>query len=281
MPTGNGQGNGGRTFTNVPARQPVVVVPPSGRGAAPHVATGEYGNRVMPLTPREREARRIERQAAHQNRMGAFGIDPVGGATQAMSKERRASSRRSSRLTSWSCRSRFVKSAKSIDIFYNPDPLVGQSIDLHTELPLSKVRLAAPRPLTCPKGFDSADSYGKYILWFFENWAKKARLFHHLITAVHHYWLDGSIFIFAEDSTVDVPQEVGYDKQQIGTRSYVDDNGDPKEEAEYGWVEKSDRDEQELAYYQKHYKGWDKLIILPIDQVKVTTYSFTDKVRIE
>jgi hypothetical protein len=30
--------------------------------------------------------------------------------------------------------------------FYNTDPIVGQSIDLHTELPLSKVRLAIPKP---------------------------------------------------------------------------------------------------------------------------------------
>jgi hypothetical protein len=165
--------------------------------------------------------------------------------------------------------------------FYNTDPLVGQSIDLHTELPLSKVRLAAPKPTSCPKGFESVESYGRYILWFFETWSKKARLFHHLITAVHHYWLDGSIFIFAEDSTVDIPQEVGYDQQQVGTRSVVDESGEAKEEQEFGWVEKPDRDEQELAYYQRHYKGWDKLIVLPIDQVKVTTYSFTDKTRIE
>jgi intein/homing endonuclease len=165
--------------------------------------------------------------------------------------------------------------------FYNADPLVGQSIDLHTELPLSKVRLGTPRPRTCPKGFESADSYGKYILWFFETWAKKVRLFHHLITSVHHYWLDGSIFIFAEDSTVDVPQEVGYEKRQIGTQSIIDDEGNAKEEPEFGWIERADREELELAYYKRHYKGWDKLIVLPIDQVKVTTYSFTDKCRIE
>ena len=165
--------------------------------------------------------------------------------------------------------------------FYNTDPLVGQAIDLHTELPLSKVRFASPKPKTCPKGFANPESYGRYILWFFSTWAKKSRLLTHLITAVHHYWLDGSIFIFAEDSTVDVPQDVGYEKRQIGTSSYVDEDGNAKEESEFGWVEKADREEQELAYYQKHYKGWDKLIILPIDQVKVTTYSFTDKVRIE
>lgn len=297
MPPPSGNGNGsGRSFTNVPSRQPIV--PPSqGRHSPPHVANGEYGNRVAPLTPREREARRLQRQGATQrqgsartggpygqgafgSRAAAFGIDPVGGAHTAMSG---ATSFFSPQLST-----DFLELPQSLrekrEIyrhFYNTDPLVGQAIDLHTELPLSKTRLAAPKPTTCPKGFESADSYGKYILWFFENWAKRARLFHHLITAVHHYWLDGSIFIFAEDSTVDVPQDVGYTQQQIGTRSVVTDEGEPKEESEFGWVEKDDREDQELAYYQKHYKGWDKIIILPIDQVKVTTYSFTDKVRIE
>lgn len=233
----------------------------------------------MPLTPREREARRLNRVGSQQ-RTGAFGIDPVGGASTAMSG---ASSFFSPQLST-----DFLELPQSLrekrEIyrhFYNTDPLVGQAIDLHTELPLSKVRFASPKPTTCPDTFKNPESYGRYILWFFETWAKKCRLLTHLITAVHHYWLDGSIFIFAEDSTVDVPQDVGYEKRQIGTRSVVDEDGNTKEEGEFGWIEKSDREELELKYYQKHYKGWDKLIILPIDQVKVTTYSFTDKVRIE
>jgi hypothetical protein len=165
--------------------------------------------------------------------------------------------------------------------FYNTDPMVGQAIDLHTELPLSKVRLGAPKPRKAPEGFESPESYGKYILWFFENMCRKIKLFQRLITAVHHYWLDGSVFLFAEDSTVDVPQEVGYEKRQVGLQSVLQENGDPLEVPEITWAERSDREDQELAFYQKHYKGWDRVIILPIDQVKVSTYSFTDKVRVE
>jgi hypothetical protein len=165
--------------------------------------------------------------------------------------------------------------------FYNTDPMVGQAIDLHTELPLSKVRLGAPKPRKAPEGFESPESYGKYILWFFENMCRKIKLFQRLITAVHHYWLDGSVFLFAEDSTVDVPQEIGYEKRQVGLQSVLQENGDPLEVPEITWAERSDREDQELAFYQKHYKGWDRVIILPIDQVKVSTYSFTDKVRVE
>lgn len=276
MPTGSGNGGRGRSFTNASTNRPVVLPMPGRRLSTPHIAQGEFGNRVMPLTDRERAARRAQRM----QKSAGFGMDPVGGAQTVMSG---ATSFFSPQLST-----DFLELPQSLrekrEIyrhFYNTDPLVGQAIDLHTELPLSKVRLGSPKPTTCPKGFESAESYGKYILWFFKTWAQKAKLFHHLITAVHHYWLDGSIFIFAEDSTVDVPQSVGYDQKQTGTSAIVTDDGETREEPEYGWVEKPDREELELAYYQKHYKGWDKLIILPIDQVKVSTYSFTDKVRIE
>lgn len=164
--------------------------------------------------------------------------------------------------------------------FYNHDELVGQAIDLHTELPLSKVRLAPPKPRMAPEGFEDAPNYGKYILSRFERMCKDVRLFQRLITMVHHYWLDGTCAIFAEDSTVDLPQEIGYD-QQVGVKSVLRENGVAEEQDEEVWVERTDRENQEFAYYQKHYKGWSRLIVLPIDQVKITTFSFTDKVKVE
>jgi hypothetical protein len=77
--------------------------------------------------------------------------------------------------------------------FYNTDEIVAQAIDLHTELPMSKVRLAAPKPRTYPKRFKNPEDYGKYILTFFERMSKKIKLFQRLITMVHHYWLDGTV----------------------------------------------------------------------------------------
>lgn len=75
--------------------------------------------------------------------------------------------------------------------FYNSDELVGQALDLHTELPLSKVRLAAPKPRKAPEGFSSPENYGKYILDRFERMCKRIKLFQRLITMTHHFWLDG------------------------------------------------------------------------------------------
>jgi hypothetical protein len=164
--------------------------------------------------------------------------------------------------------------------FYNTDEMVAQAIDLHTELPLSKVRLAAPRPVHCPAGFESPDDYGKYILTFFERMTKRIKLFHRLVTLVHHYWLDGTIVAFAEDSEVNVPDNVGYD-QQVNRKSVLTDDGEPSEVEENAWVEKSNREDEELRYYQKHYQGWDRLLVFPIDQVKITAFNYTDKVRLE
>lgn len=165
--------------------------------------------------------------------------------------------------------------------FYNSDPIVGQSIDLHTELPLSKVRLSTPKPTSCPPGFKDPHQYAQYILWFFTEMCDRINLFETLITMVHHYWLDGSVFVFAEDSTVEVPEEVGFERQSLGTRAVVTDEGEAIEEEDSALVERSDREDKELEYYEKHYKGWDRLIVLPIDQVKVSSYSFTKKMKIE
>jgi hypothetical protein len=164
--------------------------------------------------------------------------------------------------------------------FYNTDPLVGQAIDIHTEIPLSKVRLSKPKPRTCPKGFKDANDYGKYILDFFERMCTRISLFNRLIMGTHHYWLDGNVFFFAEDSVVEVPPEVGYKIEKI-PRAVLNDDGSGSEFEDENVEEHADREERELAYYQKNYQGWSKLIILPIDQVKLTTFSFTDKVRIE
>jgi hypothetical protein len=164
--------------------------------------------------------------------------------------------------------------------FYNNDELVGQAIDLHTELPLSKVRLAPPKPRTCPKGFKDPHDYGKYILSRFERMCKQIKLFRNLITMVHHYWLDGNCAIFAEDSTVDVPLDVGHQVQRT-KKSVIQEDGSPEERVEEDWVETDDREQQELDYYSKNYNGWHRLIILPIDQVKITSFSFTNKVKME
>jgi len=164
--------------------------------------------------------------------------------------------------------------------FYNTDPIVGQAIDVHTELPLSKVRLAAPKPRTAPEGFKSPDDYGRFILSRFEKMCRKTKLFQRLIMGVRHLWLDGTVAIFAEDSVVQVPPEVGYERQVV-VRSILDPDGNAREVQEDAWIERPDREKLEMAYYQKHYRGWERLIIIPIDQVQITSWSFSDRYRVD
>jgi len=164
--------------------------------------------------------------------------------------------------------------------FYNADEIVGQAIDLHTELPLSKLRLTTPKPRTNPEGFESPDDYGKFILDFFQGMCRRTKLFQRLITASHHYWLDGTAAIFAEDSAVDVPPEIGYEKHQIKMAVLLED-GTSGEATQEQWEEREDRETQELHHYAKNYMGWARIIILPIDKIKLQTFSFTDKVRVE
>jgi len=241
-----------KTFTNVRTLASTISVP-GARGTRAYVSKGP----ISSLTAKEKEARRIQKTAdgSFNTTMATHGA-----------------------FFSPQLSTDFLELPQSLrekrEIyrhFYNTDPIVGQSIDLHTELPLSKVRLGTPKPLTFPKGFKDQHDYASYILWFFTEMCDRIKLFQRLVTMVHHYWLDGGVFVFAEDSGVEIPEDLGSNKP---TKSVLTESGETKEEPEEG-------DPEELAYYQKHYAGWDRLIILPIDQVKVTTYSFTDKMRIE
>lgn len=256
----------GDKFSNAPT----VFSQPSSRAQHPRYTAKGYNN-GQPLTPKEKMARQNQRVKVAGEDLGRNTV--LSGTNSFFSPQL---------STDFLELPQSLREKREIyRHFYNTDPIVGQSIDLHTELPLSKVRLGAPKPRTCPKGFESPASYGKYILWFFEQMCKKTKLFQRLVTAVHHYWLDGSVFIFSEDSTVDVPQDVGYERQITGSRSVLSEDGEPTEEHVYNWRERPDREEQELSHYQRQYKGWDRIIVLPIDQVHVSTWNFTDKVRVE
>ena len=262
-------------FTNGP-RSNAYVLAPAGQNTPSKYAA--MGGTISSLTPKEKVVRRMAKMQKQASEYG-FSSDPIGGASTVMSG--------ATQFFSPQLSTDFLELPQSLrerrEIyrhFYNSDCLVGQAIDLHTELPLSKVRLSQPKPTSCPPGFKNSDDYGKYILSFFERMCKKVKLFQRLILGVHHYWLDGTAAFWAEDGVVDVPQNIGYTKIQH-KESYLTDAGEAEERESEEWVERDDKEDVELAYYQKHYKGWEKLIVLPIDQVSVQSFSFTDKLKIE
>lgn len=74
--------------------------------------------------------------------------------------------------------------------FYKNDPIVGPAIDLHSEIPLSKVTLTIPKA----KDYKTAQK----ILRFYEAMVERINLFQKLLSIAHEYNLIGDVYIFSE-----------------------------------------------------------------------------------
>ena len=144
--------------------------------------------------------------------------------------------------------------------WYQSDPFVGQAIDLHTELPLSKIRLGMPKA----QDRELADK----SLQFCESWCKKVGLLHRLIEIVHDYFLLGEVFIFMEDSSEEMPQDI----REEAIRELTDD-GDAVE----NWKERDDADERAVKWLNKNYRGWTAVRVLPPEQIHMESFPFTDE----
>jgi hypothetical protein len=149
--------------------------------------------------------------------------------------------------------------------FYRADPFVGQAIDLHTELPLSKVRL------NIPKAEDR--DLAKRALDFCTRWTREVGLLHRLIEIVHDYYLLGECFIFVEDSSPDMPDDV---RQEL-IRVVDEETGDAVEE----WRDRDDADQRAVDWLKRNYKGWTAIRVLPPEQIHMEAFPFTDERIIE
>ena len=142
--------------------------------------------------------------------------------------------------------------------FYNTNEIVGQAIDIHSTLPLSKLRLVPP------KGKNKHQN--EYVFKFFTDMCEKIKLFKTLIEISHDYHLLGNTFIYAEqhDCTEDFePEELAKKKQEALQRSqYLKQKFD-------------------IVDRNPLFKGWNKLLILPPDQVRVRKLPLSDDVAIE
>lgn len=148
--------------------------------------------------------------------------------------------------------------------FYGADPFVGQAIDLHTELPLSKVRLRKPEA----KSQEMADR----ALKFCTRWAKEIGLLHRLIEIVHDYNLLGEVYVFAEDNSPDMPESLEYEVVRE-----INGEGYPVEKKTL----RSDRDDRVSRWMRKNYRGWTALRVLPPEQIHMESFPFTDEKLVE
>lgn len=147
--------------------------------------------------------------------------------------------------------------------FYEKNPFVGQALDLHTELPLSKVRINVPKA----KDRELALAATRFC----ERWARDIRLLQRLMSIVHEYHLIGEVYIFAEDNNPDMPEEMLFEVipslREDGTVEEIRRPKKPTEEV--------------LAWLRKNYKGWTAIRCLPPEQVKSESFNFTDEKLLE
>jgi hypothetical protein len=148
--------------------------------------------------------------------------------------------------------------------FYQTDPYVGQSVDLHTELPLSKIRLSTPKAKDQELARKSLD--------FCTKWAQRIGLLHRLIEIVHDFNLLGEVFVFCEDTSPDMPEEVTHEIQHV-----LDEEGNAVEKR----VERADANERAERWLRKNYRGWTAIRVLPPEQVHMESFPFTDEKLIE
>lgn len=148
--------------------------------------------------------------------------------------------------------------------FYRTDPFVGQAVDLHTELPLSKIRLGMPKAKNRDLAYEA--------LRFCEKWAKRVGLLHRLIEILHEYNLLGEVFVFCEDNNPDMPKEITHHQVNV----LKDSN-----EVETRWEEYEDSNVRAYQWLKKNYKGWTEIRVLPPEQIHMEVFPFTSEKIIE
>ncbi len=146
----------------------------------------------------------------------------------------------------------------------------------NTDVPMSKIRLSLP------KGKDVRRN--KQILHFYQEMCNRIRLFQTLYDATHEYWLHGNAFLFVEDHdlTSDVPEHLimNVENEEVGT---IDYSGQVKTSRITKKVPKpeSERSKNIREFVQKNYMGWQRVTILPPEQVKMEVFQYTNKARVE
>lgn len=144
--------------------------------------------------------------------------------------------------------------------FYRSEPYVGQAVDLHTELPLSKIRISKPKIKN--------EAVAEQATRFCVKWAERIGLLQRLIAIVHDRNLIGEVFIWCEDANPEMPREIRETKSHVLT-----DDGEPVEE----WTEREDADDRAAEWLKKNYKGWTGVRCLPPEQIHMESFSFTDE----
>lgn len=145
--------------------------------------------------------------------------------------------------------------------FYRTEPFVAQAINLHTEIPLSKVRLGIPKARN--------RKLAGMSLRFCEKWVRRIGLLEHLMGWVHEYNLIGEVYIFAEDLNPEMPEDIRYEI----IREINDETDEVVERKEL----RPDADKRAAQWMRRNYKGWTDLQVLPPEQIHKEEFNFTKR----
>lgn len=152
--------------------------------------------------------------------------------------------------------------------FYDTDPFVGQAIDIHSELPLSKIRIGMPRVRT-----KQYQQMAEEAMRFCEKWSERMDLMHRLIEITHEYNLIGEVFIFVEDDNPTMPKNVMYEPLSLEEGQEIP-NGVEEHEGTY-WRLREDWNDRGYAWMKANYRGWTGLQVIPPEKIDVRAYSLT------
>lgn len=167
----------------------------------------------------------------------------------------------------------FLELPQSIDerrnyyrFFYANEPFVSQAVDMHAELPLSKLRLARPRARD--------RELARKALRFCEKWCRRHNLMQFLIGVVREWNLLGEVFIWLEDDNPEAPRETF--QENIGE---VNEFGELVDT----WVDldEQERDTRYVKWLNKNYRGWTSIQVLPPDNIHMEYIPLANKRIIE
>lgn len=159
---------------------------------------------------------------------------------------------------------------------HNTHPIVGAAIDFHTDVPMSKIRLSLPKSKDIKKA--------KKILHFYEQMCKRVKLFQVLYDATHEYWLQGMVYLFCEDH--DMSSEISEEDLFQDTEEEVveiDYAGRSERRIQKSRIPVPDKEREEIILntVKEKYQGWQRIQILPPEQVRLEVFQYTDKTRME
>ena len=160
--------------------------------------------------------------------------------------------------------------------FYRTNPIISRIINLHTDLPLSKLRLQAPQGVP--------EIIKDYIMTFFEKVLKKINFPEVFREIVQNYNIHGDCTVVMDDYFKELPREL-QDMDELSSKiSELDDKtvnflnqiekNYEKNPSDVNLVERMSYLEKKfLGFFMKTYKGPDKCYVVPFYLINSAIYN--------